>query len=80
MQASVAKVINDAKLELRRRGYDMRIECHDEIVLNVREDRVPDAVRALEETMHLKAVVDGKQWDLPIDPWVGCSWGSYEEW
>lgn len=75
IQAAVAFVVNRAMLRLRAEGYDIRIQCHDEIVLNVPNTRVNEAALALMAAMEQPVELDGENHVLPVDCWIGASWG-----
>lgn len=75
IQAAVAFVVNRAMRRLRAEGYDIRIQCHDEIVLNVPNHKVNDAALALIAAMEEPVDLDGQMHVLPVDCSIGPSWG-----
>lgn len=74
-QSAVAKVVNDAMARLTAAGWDIRIQCHDELVLNVPNAQVPAGVKALTDALETPVILAGQTWVLPVDSRVGPAWG-----
>lgn len=51
IQGTVAELVNDALIELTEKGWDIVGQVHDEIILDVPEDRVEEAERDLTEVL-----------------------------
>lgn len=75
IQAAVAFVVNRAMKRLRAEGWAISIQCHDEIVLCVRNTRVNEASLALQAALEELVELDGQLHSLPVDSWIGASWG-----
>ena len=76
IQAAVAFVVNRAMVRLVREGYDVRIQCHDELVLHALRREVNVATLDLMAALEEPVALDGVDNVLPCDPSTGDSWGT----
>ena len=79
-QAAVAWGVQRAHVRLAKEGWDQRINCHDEIVLNVPKVDVIGAGIALKAALEEPVEYGGRQWVFPAELKVGTSWGTLRPW
>ena len=74
-QSMIAEVIRRAQVALFP-TWDIRINCHDEIVLNVPVGRRLEAQAALEAAMTAPFELHGVERRIPVETKMGYTWGE----
>jgi len=75
-QSMIAEVIRRAQVTLFNAGWDIRINCHDEIVLNVPLAKRIEAQKALEAAMTVPFELHGVMRKIPVELKLGFTWGD----
>ena len=75
-QSVVAEVVRRAQVTLFNQGWDMRIQCHDEIVLNVPLEKREEGRLALEAAMSAPFEMNGVERRIPVESKLGFTWGD----
>ena len=75
-QSMIAEVIRRAQVILFKAGWDIRINCHDEIVLNVPVEKRKEAQAALEAAMTAAFELNGVTRQIPVESKIGYTWGD----
>lgn len=75
-QSMIAEVIRRAMVKLHNDGWDLRINEHDELVLNVPYAKRYAAARALDEAISMPFELHGKVRNIPTECSMGNTWGQ----
>jgi hypothetical protein len=75
-QSMIGEVIRRAQVTLFNAGWDIRINCHDEIVLNVPTEKREEARIALEAAMSAPFEIHGVERRIPVESKYGFTWGD----
>lgn len=77
-QSTVADQVNQALIGLSNQGYEILLQAHDSILLQVRTEMVDQAVREVLGWLQRPILIGGKPVVIPAQAKVGENWGRLE--
>ena len=78
-QSTIADAVNGALIELNKRGVDIRLQTHDELVVNERKEHVIPTAMLIKEVMERPFKVGDNQVSIPVTIQVGSNWAETKE-
>lgn len=81
IQGTAAVLANRAARTIWDKGFGswLVIQCHDELVLEVPDDKIAEAAALLKEAMEAPLELNKRQWVFPVETKAGKNWGALKE-
>jgi DNA polymerase-1 len=75
-QSTIADRVNLALIELSKAGLDVRLQTHDEILVNTKKENLDKEVAMVVQSMTAPFTINEHKVSIPVEVSYGESWGS----
>lgn len=79
-QSTVADLVNQALIELDQEGYEILLQVHDALVVQIRTEALNEGVERIRKALTRPIEIRGKFLTIPVDVKVGMNWEDLEKW